>query len=157
MIEQTAMVIAVENGQLVLETRPQSTCQSCAVNKGCGTAVLSKTVGRKVVHWRLANTIGAREGDTVVLGLAENALLKGSLMLYLLPLLVMVLVALAADASLAADADNRDLAIALLSLFGLGASVLLGRWWFRHGDRERAYAPVLLRKQIGSGSLTPQA
>ena len=152
MLEQTATVVAVENGQLVLETRPQSTCQSCSVNKGCGTAVLSKSVGQKVIHFRLDNTIGARKGDTVVLGLPENAVLKGSAILYLLPLLVMIATAVVADLTMAADADNRDLAIALLSLLSLGGSVLLGRLLLRHSgknaDREQAYSPVLLRKQL---------
>ena len=152
MLEQNATVIDIENGQLVLETRPQSTCQSCSVNKGCGTAVLSKSVGQKVIHFRLDNTIGARKGDTVVLGLPENAVLKGSAILYLLPLLVMIATAVIADLSMAADADNRDLAIALLSLLSLGGSVLLGRLLLRRSaksaDREQAYSPVLLRKQL---------
>ena len=152
MLEQTATVVAVENGQLVLETRPQTTCQSCAVNQGCGTAVLGKSVGQKVIHFRLENTIGARKGDTVVLGLPENAVLRGSTILYLLPLLVMIATAVIADAAMAQDADNRDLAIALLSLLSVGASVLLGRLLLRHGgkraDREQACSPVLLRKQL---------
>ncbi len=155
MIEQTATVIAVENGQLVLETRPQSTCQSCAVNKGCGTAMLSKRVGRKVVHWRLANTLGAQPGDTVVLGLEENALLKGSLILYLLPLVMMIVVAVVADRVMTPDAEYRDAAIALLSLSSVAASVLLGRWLFRRGDSSQRYTPMLLRKQIDTTIVTP--
>lgn len=150
MLEQTATVIDIEDGQLILEVRPQSSCHGCAVNKGCGTAVLAKTVGQRVVHFRLDNTIGARKGDTVVLGLPEHAVLKGALIIYLLPLLVMLLVALVADATLAADADNRDLAIVLLSLLGLGGSVWLGRVLMQHDSQaaEKAYTPVLLRREI---------
>lgn len=148
MMEQTATVVDIEDGELVLETRPQSTCSSCTVNKGCGTSVLSKSVGQKVIHFRLANTVSARKGDQVVLGLPENAVLKGSAIMYVLPLIIMIAVAVIADNVLAIDAERRDLTIAFLSLASMAASIAVGRFLFRHDETGLAYTPVLLRKEI---------
>ncbi len=70
-----------------VETQRQSTCGSCAANKGCGTALLGQVFGARRARLRVLNRIGAQPGDTVIVGLAEQALVRGSLTVYLLPLL----------------------------------------------------------------------
>jgi sigma-E factor negative regulatory protein RseC len=147
MLEQTATVVDIEGDQLVLETRPQSTCQSCAVNKGCGTAVLAKSVGQKVIHFRVVNTLSVSKGDRVVLGLPENAVLKGSIVMYVMPLLMMLAVAFIADSVLAIDAERRDITIAMLSFASLALSIGIGRYLFRNAETSQSYTPVLLRKE----------
>lgn len=153
MIEQTATVIDIDGDLLVLETQPESSCHSCSVKKGCGTSVLSGFVGNKLIHFTLPNTLAARKGDRVVLGLPEHAMVKGSTVVYVMPLLVMIAVAVLADHTLALDADKRDLSIAVLSLASLAMSTLLARWLFRNAATRQAYTPVLLRKEITSSTL----
>ena len=146
MLEQAATVVALRHNRVVVETLPRSTCDGCGVSQGCGTSVLAKTVGRKVIHFELDNTVDARIGDRLVLGLPEQAMLRGSLLIYLLPLLAMILVALAADLLLPAAASLRDLKITLLALAALGLGMLLARGsLFRHRG---AYMPVILRKEL---------
>ena len=154
MIEQSATVIKVEGDELVLETQPESTCQSCAVNKGCGTSVLAGMVGNKAIYFRLPNTLSASKGDRVVLGLPEHAVVKGSAIVYLLPLLAMVAVAILTDHMLAVDADKRDLAIAFISLVALVLTAALGGLLFKNKGTRQRYTPVLLRKEV-SISTTP--
>jgi len=91
MIEEQARVISVEEGYAVVETQRQSTCQSCAVNKGCGTAVLSKVLGRSAVQFRAINHINATVNEQVIIGIDEDWLLKSSFAVYLVPLLLMLL------------------------------------------------------------------
>ncbi|HHO59961.1 MAG TPA: hypothetical protein ENJ64_06925, partial [Thiotrichales bacterium] len=118
MIEEQVQVVAIEGDQLLLEAQTQSACGACAAKKGCGTAVLSKVVGKKFTRFQARNTVDARIGDIIVVGLPETALLRGSLMIYLLPLLGMIGMALLVDAILAFDAEGRDLSIAIAAMAG---------------------------------------
>ena len=89
MIEEKAIIVAVDNDFAWVETQRRSTCSACQVNKGCGTSLLSNVLGQKRTRLRLKNPDGYQAGDQVVLGLEEGALVKGSLLLYALPLVFM--------------------------------------------------------------------
>ena len=97
MIEEQAQVIEIKGNRLLLQAQTQSACGSCSLSKGCGTSLLAKVVGRKFTHFQAENNINAKVGDTVVVGIAEDALLKGSLMMYILPVVFMLVFALLAD------------------------------------------------------------
>lgn len=148
MIEEQAQVVAIEDGQLLLQAKTQSACGSCAVNKGCGTSVLAKVVGQKFSRFQAENRVGASVGDTVVVGIAEDALLKGSLMMYLQPIISMILSAVAADLLLAAAIAHRDAMLALAAAAGFVAGAILSRWYFQRRQSSRQYSPVVLRKII---------
>lgn len=89
MIEENAHVVAVEGDSAWVETERRSSCGSCAA-KGCGTGALSKVLGARKQRMKVRNPVGARVGDSVVLGIEERALLLGSLMVYILPLIAML-------------------------------------------------------------------
>ena len=89
MIEEKALIVEAYDDVAWVETQRQSTCSACQVQKGCGTSVLHKVLGQKRTRLQVMNPNRYEVGDEVVLGLQENALIKGSLMLYALPLLFM--------------------------------------------------------------------
>ena len=153
MIEEQAQVVEIIGDQLVLQAQTQSACGSCSASKGCGTSVLSKVVGRKFTRFQASNNVDAVVGDTVVVGIPEDALLRGSLVMYVVPILFMLLFALAADSFLATPVDHRDLAIAASGIMGLIFGSLISRWYFqRQGSRQR-FTPVVLRKIIEHGRI----
>lgn len=88
MIEQSGQVIAVEGDEAVVRTARQSSCGSCS-NKSCGTGALSEIFADKAITLRVDNLINARPGDQVLLGISEAALVRGSLIIYLLPILAL--------------------------------------------------------------------
>ena len=90
MIEERATIIALENDFAWVEGERQSSCGSCAASKGCGTATLQKVMGNKRTRLKAINQAGAQIGDKVVIGLQEQALLKGSLYAYILPLFMLL-------------------------------------------------------------------
>ncbi len=148
MIEESARVVAVEDGFALLETERKSACQSCAARKGCGTGALAKVVGRRFNRVRALNPIGARVGDCVVVGIAEEALVRGSLVLYLVPLLGMLGGAMAAEALL----DGEGWTI-LGAIAGMAGAFL---WARRHARRvafDARYQPVILRPVGASESI----
>lgn len=147
MIEESVEVIAIEENTLILRAQRESTCQSCSVQKGCGTSVLSQWLGKKLSIFHVENTINAKIGDFLIVGIPESGLLKGSLMVYFMPIVSLMLCALLADWLMAESAYHDIWAIAsgILGLFvGVRLSkVLLSR--MPSGN----LSPVILRKNIG--------
>jgi len=148
MIEATATVIALEEDDLILQAETRSACGGCAVRQGCGTSVLAKTVGKKFTHFRVRNTVHANIGDQLVLGLPEDVLLVGSLAIYLLPLLALVLFSLVADFLLGGSVQSNDFLIALTGLSGLGLGVFVSRKYLTQAHMAARYTPVILRKNL---------
>lgn len=145
----------VEDDQLVLEAETKSSCQSCEVKNGCGTSVLSKWVGRKFTRFNAKNTVDAKVGDHVVVGLSESALVRGSLTIYFLPLLGMIVFALVADSLIPAGSDSHDLIIALSAFAGFGAALWLCRAYLANDHLKEELTPVVLRKVIEHGRISP--
>ena len=148
MIEERARVIAIEGGQLLLEAQTSSSCDACVVKQGCGTSVLSKWLGRKFTRFQAPNTVNARVGDEVVVGLAEDAMLKGSLMVYLLPLLAMIGAALVADSLISVDIARRDLWVLVAAVAGFALMLAISRSLLSSRGSRKALTPVVLRKNI---------
>lgn len=89
MIEEEALVTRVEAEQVWVERPRQSACASC--NTPCATAgvadYLDQSKPGRVASVAVYSDIELRTGDRVILGLPEGAIVKGSLAIYLLPLL----------------------------------------------------------------------
>lgn len=148
MIEESARVVSVEGAELVLEAEIKTSCQICSAKKGCGTSLLAEHVGRKMTRFRINNTLNASVGDEIVVGLSEQAVLRGSLLVYLFPLLSMLLAALLADAVLAEQASGRDLLVALAAFSALAVSVLALRSKLAGAASQQQLTPVALRKKL---------
>ncbi len=91
MIEQLAVVITADDRFAVVEPQRRSTCESCGVKGACGTSLLDRVLGRRPVQLRVANAIGARAGDQVLIGVADVLLLRAAVVAYLLPVLGLIL------------------------------------------------------------------
>lgn len=143
MIEETGTVIALDGSHAWVETERRSTCGSCSA-KGCGTGVLSKVIGARAQRVRVENRVGARIGDTVVLGLREDALVRGSLAVYIVPLLAMFAGALAGELVLSGPGTSEFWTV-LAGLAGLGAGLLWLRAFGRRAADNARYQAVALR------------
>jgi sigma-E factor negative regulatory protein RseC len=153
MIEEQAQVVDIKEGHLILRAQTQSSCGACEVSKGCGTSLLAKVVGRKFTHFQAENNVNAKVGDTVIVGIAEDALLKGSIIMYVLPIFGMLAFALFADYFFLSNMQSRDLVIAASSVVGLIAGALLSKCYFQLRSSEQLFSPVILRKIIDHGKL----
>ena len=153
MIEEQAEVVEVIGDQLVLQAKTKSACGSCAVNKGCGTSLLSKVVGRKFTRFQVDNSVSAVAGDTVVVGIPEDAMLKGSMVMYILPIAFMLIFAVIFDFFLSLSLQSRDLVIAGFSIAGLIFGFLLSKWYFQRQSSAQHFSPVVLRKILQHGKL----
>ncbi|HKK05729.1 MAG TPA: SoxR reducing system RseC family protein [Gammaproteobacteria bacterium] len=155
MIEETATVVERSGEFAWVETQRQSTCSACSANKGCGTGVLSRVLGQRTARMKVLNPIGAQVGDSVVVGMHEAALIRGSLAVYLAPLIAMLVCAVVGQnlAGQIGSANPEPLTIA----FGIGGLVLGGVWLRRFTRRirdDQRYQPVILRRD-GIPVMTP--
>ena len=153
MIEENGLIVATEVDDAWVETSRRSSCGSCEA-KGCGTGALSQVLGRKSQRLRVKNTIGAETGEQVVLGISESALIKGSLAVYLVPLLALLAGGLFGEVmavQLSLSAEGTSIFFALISL---ALSLLwLRRFNRRVADDERFNA-VILRRADSPGAET---
>ncbi len=141
MIEETARVIDVRDGQALLQTERKSACQSCSVKSGCGTSTLAKVVGQRSSQIVVENTLDVKPGEQVVVAIEENALVQGSLLVYLLPLVVMLIAGVLAE-----QAFGNELLTIVSALAGLLFSVLLVRIILSMSGLRNTIRPHLIRR-----------
>ncbi|MFW2374164.1 MAG: SoxR reducing system RseC family protein [Gammaproteobacteria bacterium] len=146
MIEETATVVAVEGAYALLQTQRQSACQSCSVKTGCGTSVLSQVVGQRSSQLKVENTLQLKVGDEVVIGLLENSLVKGSLLIYALPIMLMLGAGLLGDQLAQSYHYNRDLLASGFAVSGFLLSLPLIRWIINGSVLKQQMQPQILRK-----------
>ncbi len=146
MIEETATVVKCEGEFAWVEAQRQTTCGSCAANKGCGTSVLAKIVGKKVARMKAINRAQAREGDTVIVGMNEAALVKGSLAVYLLPLVFMLLFAVTGKVVATQMEWSTEPVVILFAVIGLLTAAVWLRGFTRRIQYDNEYQPVVLRR-----------
>lgn len=145
MIEENAHVVAIEADIAWVETYRKSTCGSCSAKNACGSSLLERFVGQRSNRMQVSLISGIKVGDDVVIGLDESSLLRGSFVVYMLPLLLLFLMAALAPVLL----SNTGLASETASIFGGLAGLATGLLWLkRYAKRalmDGRFRPVLLR------------
>lgn len=142
MIKEKAQVVAVEGEYALVQTLRRNTCAGCAANQSCGTSVLSKVLGQRYARIKVLNTRRAKVGDTVMIALGENGLLKSALIVYCLPLIAIVLFVVLGQLALGAN-FTEGVAI-LFGLAGFGAALGMVRLLTTHMAHNIDYQPVIL-------------
>ena len=143
MIEEEAVVVGLEGERIWVEKAESSGCGSC--RQACASAVVAEHVGKRPIRLAVVSPIALQTGDRVVVGVPEDAVVVGSLVLYLVPLLGL----------LAGSILGKVLGASLLPGFADPAAILGGLAgfagtlvWLRTTPAlsDRAPQPVVLRK-----------
>lgn len=142
MIEEQARVVAVAGDMAEVATLRHSACGHCAAKNGCGTSLLAAWFPQRELTFRLRNPVDARVGDTVVIGLNEDALQRSSLLLYGLPLIGLLGGAIVGERSFAALAWPAELGAVTGSLLGLAAALWIVR---KRSERRVRYGENVVR------------
>ncbi len=141
MIEEQGRVVAVEQGAVWVETLRKSTCSSCSVKAGCGQGLLEQlgANGRRGLIRALCD-LHLNVGDSVVIGVREDLLVRGSLLVYLLPLLGLFAAAVVAEQS-----GLSEPWVILSACFGFVVACMGVRWRSRNVATDPCLQPVVLR------------
>jgi len=147
MIEETAVVVKCDGEFAWVEAQRKSACGQCGVNKACGTGTIAKIWGQKTSQMKAVNKVQAHEGETVLIGLQESALVQGSLIIYLLPIVSLVLFAIFGE--LMAEQWQLASTEATSIVFGVIGFALAGvfvKIFSRHIQSDIRYQPVILKR-----------
>lgn len=147
MIEENATVVRIDGKDTWVETQRKTACGQCSVSKGCGTSVLAKVVGKKAATMRVINEINAEVGDDVIIGLDEAALVKGALITYLFPLLMMIMAALFGQfVSANLGMEDSEVLVMLFAAGGFALGMFMLKRYSRYIQYKKQYQPVILQK-----------
>ncbi|MFN2328744.1 MAG: SoxR reducing system RseC family protein [Chromatocurvus sp.] len=148
MLTESGRVVAVESEFVWVETLRRSTCGSCAARAGCGQRLLNRQEGggRGLIRALSGDALRAadcRVDDRVEIALPEEVILRGSIIVYALPIVSMILAVALASVLTGGTSDAASVAAAVT---GLAAGLGLVRWHaFAYRDDPRIQ-PVLQRR-----------
>jgi sigma-E factor negative regulatory protein RseC len=90
MIEERATVIEVSDGYIGLEIEHRSTCVGCHARLHCKDSMLSAIYRPKLTWVQAPSYIFLQPGDKIVISIDDGLLLRGALLVYLLPLALLL-------------------------------------------------------------------
>ena len=140
MVEAQGQVVRVENNYIWVETEIKSGCNHCSAKSGCGTGILSGVLGKRRPQIRVQNSLGVKAGEAVVVAVEENGIVTGSLLLYLMPLVLMMVAAAMGNAF-----AGEGWAI-ILAVLGLVSGFWIARALTKGVTVSRQLRPVLVRR-----------
>ncbi len=153
MLREIGRVVAVETASVWVETIPSSLCGKCAARAGCGQGIVSRTTGhRGLVQALETEAVRAQDckvDDEVEIELPESAVLKGSLLVYLAPLLFGITAVLFAQPY---GEFATVVAFLLGLLVGFGFVRLATHWVFPRQIFEPRLSSVIPASSIGMSS-----
>ena len=147
MIVEQAEVTAIDStGAWVLTIR-QSACDACSARAVCGQRLLNKATSETTQIHALFDPSQPKTqltvGDSIEIGVPREVVALGSLWLYLVPVLALVLGAL-----VGAELFNPNLGSFFGAVIGLGLS---GVWLYRRARRDQCNPklhPIILSSAI---------
>lgn len=143
MLEETGIVVAIDNDQAWVQTIRKSACSSCEAKSGCGQGVLARISDGKANQVLVSNSLELKVGDEVLIGIPEELLIKASVMVYLLPLLVMIASASVIEKWLAPG----DGWVAIAGVAGLAVGFTMVKLYSSLHKSDPKFCPKMIRKK----------
>ena len=146
MLTEIGRVVALDADSLWVETLRKTTCGTCAAQKGCGHGLLNRmsSGSRNYIRVLLAGQLSAQYAldDQVRIAIPEQVVLRSSCVVYGLPLLCMLALAVAMVQGFPQQSVDLMSGMGALAGFLLGIVLvrLHARW--HHDDLE--FQPRLL-------------
>jgi len=151
MIEENALVVktSTEDKQYAwVQTQRKSACGTCSAKSACGTQILSRIFGQKLSRIKVINSCNAKPGDYVVIGLEDQALLKGSFLLYFVPLIFLIIFSLIGTLiakSMSLPTGYIDLSSIVSATLGMLFGILAVRVYSVLGTKGTPYEAKIIR------------
>ena len=151
MIEEQGRVLSVEQGAVWVETIRRSACSSCQARAGCGQSLLQRLGGgARRGFIRVLDDRSCRVGDEIIIGVPENAVLRGSSLVYMVPLLALFICALLAQAVGAGEP-----LVILAGFSGLALGFIAIRWHTGRLDSDPGFTPRVIGR-VGSSHIVSE-
>lgn len=146
MMDQEAVIVRVEGDHACVEVGGAGAgCGHCHEAGGCQSGILGQLFRNKPRQFHIANTIKAVPGEHVIVRVSDGATLHAALLTYALPVLFLLLGAIAGTAMGDTGTASSDAAAALGALGGIAIGVLTGLT-LRKSRIGKVGEPVLIRR-----------
>jgi sigma-E factor negative regulatory protein RseC len=146
MSAERGIVQNVEPGWAWVKTKRSSACSSCGSRHHC------LTQGGDQMLVKAQNTVQAKKGDEVELYLSSKTKLKGTAIVYLIPVFGIFVGAFSANPLSEALGLNPSVGMAVFTLTGLVLAVFLMRYLANRMDSKQALTPLVKRVVINARS-----
>lgn len=150
MIEEIALVKRVGRGYADVLPEFSSGCSSCSSKSGCSNTFSSlfnlfslKKAEPQTI--RVYNPVYAKPGDRVVIGLKPETLLKGTLLAYFVPLLILLVSAIIGGELFSLFGLNQETGSILLGVAGLLAGFKGVAIWMQTTLTSDTFQATILR------------
>ena len=147
MSAERGVVEKVEPGWAWVKTKRSSACSSCASRSHC----LTQGTDQRVV--KAQNTAQAKKGDEVELYLSSGTKLKGTAIVYLLPVLGIFVGAFSAGPLSEVLGLNPSLGMVVFTIAGLVSAVFLMRHLANRMATNQSLTPVVKRITMRAGTM----
>ena len=157
MIEERAVILSLEanasapdtTNMAVLEIERKTACGLCGQTRGCGNSLWGKLFAHRSTAFKANNHINASVGQSVIVGIDEQALLLSALLLYILPLVTMMIASI-----LVMQVNDSNGVVMLAALAGL----IVGLLWVKGFTASQRYfvmqQPIILRLASDDRTIT---
>lgn len=142
MILETGRIVSIEAEGVWVDTIRKTACGSCKAEKGCGQSLMSKMDGHSSYIWVLLagrSPDNYQLGDEIQIGVPEDVVARGALIIYVVPLLALVT---------ATTAGHLLFVNEVATIFSGFAGLLLGglivRWHSWRNRHNSDLQPVLI-------------
>ncbi|MEA3410316.1 MAG: SoxR reducing system RseC family protein [Pseudomonadota bacterium] len=139
MNEESGRVVRVDGPWAWVETERVSTCGGCAARSGCGTSVLASVLGRRTTRVRAINQAGAVPGDRVNVAVRDGQIVRGSLAVYGLPVVLMIVFAMVGKGMTQGEGGSI-----LMGMAGLAAGFAWVRYLSSRASQDPDHQPVVV-------------
>ncbi|MDA6065836.1 SoxR reducing system RseC family protein [Idiomarina abyssalis] len=129
-MKEIAEVTAVEGNRVTVTTELKTACSGCAQVSNCGAGILSKVFADRNAQFTVVTEQAFRPGELVQLEVPDTAVTRFALLLYGLPILMLLLIAVLLENT----GTLTEGFIILLSFAGFALTFLGLKRWFRKRD-----------------------
>ncbi|MDV6315345.1 SoxR reducing system RseC family protein [Idiomarina sp. HP20-50] len=129
-MKEIAEVVAVEGNRVTVTTELKTACSGCAQVSNCGAGILSKVFADRNAQFTVLTEQAFAPGDQVQLEVPEAAVTRFALVLYGLPILMLLLVAVLLENM----GTLSEGVVILLSFTGFAITFWGLKHWFRKRD-----------------------
>jgi len=144
MIKSLAKIEKINQNSLVVSSKQTSSCHACSSKDSCGVGILSKIMPNRehvfYVDKPKDQDIAFHIGDWIEIGLGDESLIKGALLLYIVPLLAMMLCVF-----LALFLGFSEGILILTALFGLVIGFVISHYQSKKMTQKIMYKPVFIQ------------
>ena len=126
LVLEKAVIVSLHDQQARVAPVSENACSTCASGSACSSALLAPLFRNKSRTLTVDNTVNAKTGEEVTIGLNRMALVVASLLVYLLPVLMLLAGAIIGEAmSFAIGLEGNELISILTGIGSAGLTFLI--------------------------------